>query len=113
MSWNDKLKATKSQLRNLNKAHPGVTRGFGEMSKAVKEGDGPLDFKTKEFVALGIAVATKCDACIVLHIQALIRAGASRDEVADVLAMTIQMGGGPSMMYAGKALECFDELSDD
>ena len=113
MSWKDKLNDTKSQLRALNKAHPAATKAFGELGKAVKEGDGPLDFKTKEFVALGIAVATKCDACIVLHIQALIRCGATHDEIADVLAMTIQMGGGPSMMYAGKALECFDELTDD
>ena len=113
MSWKDKLSDTKSQLRALNKAHPDATKAFGELGKAVKQDNGPLDFKTKEFVALGIAIATKCDACIVLHIQALIRAGASRDEIVDVLGMTIQMGGGPSMMYAGKALECFDELSDD
>ncbi len=53
----------------------------------------------------------RCDACIVLHVDALIRAGATRDEVGDVLAMTIQMGGGPSMMYAAKALECYDELT--
>ena len=38
------------------------------------------------------------------------RAGASREEVSDVLAMCIQMGGGPALMYAGKALECYDEL---
>jgi len=70
-----------------------------------------LDFKSKEFVALGIAVTTKCEACIGLHMEALVRCGATREEVADVLAMCIQMGGGPSLMYAAKALECFDALS--
>ena len=39
------------------------------------------------------------------------RCGAPREELGDVLAMTIQMGGGPSMMYAAKALDCFDELT--
>jgi len=63
-------------------------------------------------VALGIAVATKCEACIALHIEALIRCGATRDEISDVLGMCLQMGGGPSMMYAAKALACFDELSE-
>lgn len=110
MSWNDKLDATRNQLRALNKTIPDTTRAFGALGKAVKEG-GTLDFKTKEFVALGIAVADRCEACIVLHVETLIKAGASREEVADVLAMTIQMGGGPAMMYAAKALECFDELS--
>lgn len=110
MSWKATLDGTRSQLRALNKTIPDATRAFGALGKAVKEG-GVLDFKTKEYVALGIAVATHCDACIVLHIEALIRVGATREEVGDVLAMTIQMGGGPSMMYAGKALECYDELS--
>ena len=97
-------------MRTRNKAIPDATRAFGALGKAVKEG-GTLDFKTKEFVALGIAIASSCEACIALHVDTLIRNGASREEVADVLAMTIQMGGGPAMMYAAKALECFDELS--
>ncbi|MDF1854703.1 carboxymuconolactone decarboxylase family protein [Pseudooceanicola sp.] len=110
MSWRDKLEQTKSQLRVLNKTIPDATRAFGGLTKAVKTGSA-LDFKTKEFVALGIAVTKGCESCIVLHVDTLIRSGASRDEVGDALAMTLQMGGGPAMMYAAKALECFDELA--
>lgn len=109
MSWTDTLDTTRNRLRTLYKAIPEVTKGFGALGKAVKEG-GVLDFKTKEYVALGIAVAIRCEACIALHVEALLKAGATRDEIADVLGMTIQMGGGPATMYAGKALECYDEL---
>jgi AhpD family alkylhydroperoxidase len=109
MTWTDKLDGTRNQLRNLNKTIPDTTRAFGALGKAVKEG-GTLEFKTKEFVALGIAVSQRCEACIVLHVETLIKAGATREEIGDVLAMTIQMGGGPAMMYAAKALECYDEL---
>jgi len=112
MSWKEKLSATRSELRNLNGAIPDTARAFGALSKSVKEG-GTLDYKTKEFVALGISVAVRCEPCISLHVEALIKAGATREEVANVLAMSIQMGGGPSMMYAAKALECFDELTSD
>ncbi|MEZ5674802.1 MAG: carboxymuconolactone decarboxylase family protein [Thalassovita sp.] len=110
MAWTDKLDGTRNQLRALNKTIPDTTRAFGALGKAVKEG-GTLDFKTKEFVALGIAVSQRCESCIVLHVDTLIKAGATREEVGDVLAMTIQMGGGPAMMYAAKALECYDELT--
>jgi len=110
VTWTDKLSDTRQQLRALNKTIPDTAQAFGALGKAVKEG-GVLEFKTKEFVALGIAVATKCEACIGLHVEALVRCGATRDEMGDVLAMTIQMGGGPSMMYAAKALDCFDELT--
>jgi len=110
MTWTTKLEDTRNQLRAINKTVPDTTRAFGALGKAVKEG-GVLEFKTKEFIALGIAVSTQCEACIALHVDTLIRAGATREEISDVLAMTIQMGGGPAMMYAAKALECFDELS--
>ncbi|AVO39003.1 carboxymuconolactone decarboxylase family protein [Pukyongiella litopenaei] len=110
MSWKEKLSDTRGGLRNLNGAIPDAARAFGGLGKAVKEG-GVLDFKTKEFIALGISVAVRCEPCISLHVDSLVKAGATREELADVLAMTIQMGGGPSMMYAAKALECYDELT--
>ncbi|MCG7519474.1 carboxymuconolactone decarboxylase family protein [Ruegeria sp. Ofav3-42] len=110
MSWQEKLSDTRKNLRNLNSAIPDTARAFGALGKSVKEG-GVLDYKTKELVALGMSIAARCEPCITLHTEALIKAGASREEVSDVLAMAIQMGGGPSMMYAAKALECFDELS--
>lgn len=110
MSWQDKLNNTRSELRALHGAIPDAAKAFGALGKAVKE-SGTLDYKTKEFIALGISVADRCEPCITLHIEALIKVGATREEVSDVLAMNIQMGGGPSLMYAAKAMACFDELS--
>jgi AhpD family alkylhydroperoxidase len=110
MTWTNAIDTTRNQLRSLNKVIPEASKGFAALSKGVKDG-GVLEFKHKEFVALGIAVATHCEPCIAFHVDALVRAGASREEVGDVLAMSIQMGGGPALMYAGKALECFDELA--
>lgn len=110
MGWNEKLDQTRQGLRNLNKAIPEAAQAFGALGKAVKQG-GVLEFKQKEYVALGIAVALRCEDCIGLHVEALVKAGASREEVADVLAMALQMGGGPAMMYAAKAMTCYDELT--
>lgn len=110
MTWQEKLDGTHAGLRNLNGAIPDTARGFGALSKAVKQ-EGALAYKTKEFIALGISVADRCEPCISLHIAALIKLGATREEISEVLGMCIQMGGGPSMMYAAKALECYDELS--
>ena len=104
------LAATREQSRALLKTIPDAMKGFGGLSKAVKEG-GTLGVKEKEFVALGIAVAVRCEACITFHVEALMKAGATREELGDVLAMSIQMGGGPAVMYAGKALDCWDQLA--
>jgi AhpD family alkylhydroperoxidase len=104
------ISETRDRGRVLAKAIPETLKGFGTLSKAVKEG-GVLGLKEKEFVALGIAVAVRCEPCIAFHVEALMKAGATREEMADVLAMCIQMGGGPAVMYAGKAMECWDQLA--
>lgn len=110
MDWSKTNASMRDRLRNLNRTIPDTARGFGALSKAAKEG-GALDLKTKEFVAVGISVATRCEPCIGFHVEALIRAGGTREELADVLSMSVQMGGGPALMYAAKALEAFDQLS--
>ena len=64
-----------------------------------------LDAKTKELIALGIAVAVRCDDCIAFHVKAAVEQSASKEEVPETLGMAIYMGAGPSVMYASHALE--------
>ncbi len=71
-----------------------------------------LTEKTKEFIALGIAVATRCDSCIGFHVRSLVRLGATREELCEALAMATYMGGGPSYAYSAKALDAYDVFSD-
>ena len=110
MDWQARIDDTKGAMRALNRTIPETTRGFAALSKAVKEG-GVLGVKEKEYVALGISVAVRCDDCIAFHVEALMKAGATRDEMADVLAVAVQMGGGPALMYAARALQCWDQLA--
>ena len=60
---------------------------------------------------MALSVAARCDPCVGFHLQALVKLGATRAELADVLAMAVYMGGGPSLMYAAKASAAFDEFS--
>lgn len=110
MTYKQKIDDMRAELRVLNRAVPAAMGGFSTLSKAVKD-NGPLSVKAKEYVALGMAVALRCEPCINFHVEALMKAGATREELGDVLAMAIQMGGGPAVMYAGHALACWDELA--
>lgn len=111
-NWTETRDDMRAKLRSLNAAIPETSKAFGALGKSVKV-DGALDFKTKELVAIGIAVADRCEPCIAFHVEGLLRAGGTRAELADALGITIQMGGGPSLMYAAKALDCYDALSQD
>lgn len=110
MDWTSKLNEMKTNLGSLNKAAPEATKAFNALGKAAKTGQA-LDTKTIELIALGIAVADRCEPCIAFHTAALIKLGTSREEYSDALGICIQMGGGPSLMYAAKALDCYDELA--
>jgi AhpD family alkylhydroperoxidase len=110
MDWSAKMRDIKTQVKGFNAAAPEVAAGFQALTGAAKAGRG-IDAKTKEFVALGIAVADRCEPCIGFHVEALARLGATRPEIVGVLEMSVQMGGGPSLMYASKALSAWDELT--
>jgi len=110
MDWKTEIHDLKNEIRVLNKTIPDTTRAFAGLTKAVHDG-GVLDARTKEFIALGIAVAQGCEDCMGFHVEALLRAGGSREELGDVLAMSIQMAGGPALMNAARALAAWDQLS--
>jgi AhpD family alkylhydroperoxidase len=97
-------------VRDLRKASPEVMKVFSDMARAAHGGEA-LDSKTKELVALAIGVAIRCSPCIAYHAEGAVRRGASRAEVAEVLAMAIYMGAGPSVMYAAQALEAVDQMA--
>lgn len=72
--------------------------------------DKALTAKEKELIALGIAVAIRCEGCILSHVAAAIKHGATMEEIAETIDVTIMMGGGPSTVYGGKALEVAEQL---
>lgn len=109
MNWKAYMADTRGQIRNMNATRPETAQAFQALTKASKE-SGELDLKTRELIALGIAVADRCAPCIGFHVEGLAKAGGTREELADALSVCIQMGGGPSLMYASQALDAWDQL---
>jgi AhpD family alkylhydroperoxidase len=97
-------------LATLRADLPEVMKGFSELARAATQ-DGVLDKKTKELIALALGVAARCDACIGFHAQTLVKLGATKPELKEMLGMAVYMGGGPSLMYASNALAAFEEFS--
>jgi len=102
-------KALSANLKKVRKGIPDTMQGFSAMAQAATK-DGALSKKTKEFIALAIGVAVRCDGCIGFHAEALVKLGATREEVEEVLGMAVYMGGGPSLMYAADAIAAFEQF---
>jgi len=98
-------------LKTLRKNIPDTMQGFSALAQAATK-DGALDKKTKELVALGIAISTRCDGCIGFHTETLVKLGVTRQEFEETLGMAVYMGGGPSLMYAAEAMLAFEEFSE-
>jgi AhpD family alkylhydroperoxidase len=84
---------------------PEVMAGFGALHSS--------DTKSKELIALGIAITVHCDGCIAFHVHDALNAGASRQEIVEAIGVAILMGGGPSMVYGCEALEALNEFEKE
>ncbi len=109
-SYRDLTQGVSKNLGVLRADLPEVMKGFGALAAAATQA-GALDKKTKDLIALALGVAARCDACIGFHAQALVKLGATKAEIEEMLGMAVYMGGGPSLMYSANALAAFDEFS--
>lgn len=102
----DLLAGLAPHTRDLRDLIPGVYEGFGRMHAAAFA-DGEVDRKTKELIALAIAVAVRCDGCIAAHAKAAAREKATEKEVAETIGIAISMSGGPGTVYGPRAMAAY------
>ncbi len=109
--WDAFISQTDERMAAVRKGVPDVAKGFAALAGAAIK-PGALDSKTKELIALAIGITARCDGCLAYHARAAARHGATRDEILEVIGVSVYMGGGPSMIYGAEALAAFDGLSD-
>ena len=98
--------------RRLRRAVPDVYAGFGELHRSAFA-PGALDTRTKELIAMAIAVVEGCDGCIASHAQAAAKAGATRQEAAEAIGVTFLMHGGPATIHGPRAYDAFCEFAPE
>ncbi|MCV7018351.1 carboxymuconolactone decarboxylase family protein [Mycolicibacterium aichiense] len=107
----DVLAELNPQHRALRQMIPEVYDGFGALSRAAM-GTGAVEAKVKELMAMVIGVVQGCDGCIASHARGAVRAGATRQEAAEVIGVSIMMHGGPATIYGARAYTAFCEFAD-
>lgn len=105
----ERLADTNKRLMGLFKADQKTMMAFKGLSDtAVREER--ITTAMKETIAVAIAAARGCEDCILYHVNEAKSHGADRDTLIEVLAVTIEMSGGPGAVYAAKALDAYDHL---
>jgi len=97
--------------RELGELVPDVVSAYAALHHAAMV-EGQLSAKVKELIALAIAVTRECDGCIVSHARGAARRGATAEEVAEAVGVTVMMNGGPGTVWGPRALAAFHEFAD-
>jgi AhpD family alkylhydroperoxidase len=105
----NRLKAMNARFGALAKAAPSASAALRSLMVEASK-SGVLPARLKELIAVAITVHQGCGDCILFHVANAKTHGATRAELAEVLAVCIEMGGGPGAVYAGHALAAYDDV---
>ncbi len=104
--WNTYQQQLLAGIGQIGKISPDIVRGYRELSEAGSK-TGKLDAKTRELIALAVAVTRQCDGCITVHTDAGVKHGATREEVAEALGVAISVNAGAALVYSARVMDAY------
>jgi len=107
LNWEEYRSQLLTTIGEIGKVSPDLVRGYRTISEA---GDktAKLDPKTRELIALAVAVTVRCDGCITTHTTAAIKHGATKEEVVEALGVAITVNAGAALVYSARTLDAFE-----
>ena len=106
LDWNQYQKQVLSHVADIGKVNPEIVRGYRGLSDAGGKTNllGP---KTRELIALAVAVTRQCDGCITIHTDAAIKQGATHEEIVEALGVAIAVNAGAALVYSTRVIDAF------
>src|SRR6202171_5950787 len=111
LDWNTYRQQLVAGVGGFGKVNPDIVKGYTTLSRA-GEKVGHLDEKTRELIALAVAVTLRCDGCITVHTAAAGERGAPREDIAEVLGVAVSVNAGAAVVYSPRALDAFDATAE-
>jgi AhpD family alkylhydroperoxidase len=106
LDWNTYRQELIANIGQIGKISPDMLRGYRELSDAGAK-TGKLDAKTRELIALAVAVTRQCDGCITVHTDAAVKQGATREEIVEALGVAIAVNAGAALVYSARVMDAY------
>ncbi|KQO45464.1 alkylhydroperoxidase [Methylobacterium sp. Leaf86] len=106
MDWNSYRQQITAGVGRFAKLSPETVRGYGALSTAGQK-TGHLDAKTRELIAVAVAISLRCDGCITVHTDAARKLGVSEGELGEALGVATTINAGAAIVYATRALDAY------
>jgi len=110
LDWLQYRKELLSRIGEIGKLSPDTLKGYQALSDAGQK-TGHLDAKTRELISLAVAVTTRCDGCITVHVGEALKHGATREEIAEALGVAVAMNAGAALVYSARAMDAVSQHS--
>jgi AhpD family alkylhydroperoxidase len=111
LDWNGYRQQVLSGVGALAKLSPDTVKGYVTLGGAGQK-TGRLDAKTRELIALAVAISLRCDGCITVHTEAARETGATKEEIAEALGVAVSVNAGAALVYSTRTLDAFDSASN-
>jgi AhpD family alkylhydroperoxidase len=105
--WDAYSAGLRERGKELSALHPEMVKGFSALSRGAAT-TRHIDAKTREFIALAVAVTTRCQGCIDAHVRKAKVAGATKEEIAEALGVAVALNAGAAFTYSLHVLDAMD-----
>jgi len=92
-----------AKLKSLDANAPEAMKAFWAFDKAAMA-PGAIPLKYKELMALAVAFTTQCPYCIEIHAKRAREAGASEQELAEVVTLAAALRAGAAITHGAHAM---------
>jgi AhpD family alkylhydroperoxidase len=110
LDWNSYRQQLTVRIGEIARLSPDTIKGYQALSAAGSKSD-LLGQKTRELIALAVAVTVRCDGCIAVHGEAAARHGASREEIAEALGVATAVNAGAALVYSTRVLDAYQQVT--
>ena len=104
--WNAYRQQISAGVGELGKLSSDTVRGYVTLGGAGAK-TSRLDAKTRELIALAVAISLRCDGCITAHVEAARKQGVTKEEIAEALGVAISVNAGAALVYTTRTLDAF------
>jgi AhpD family alkylhydroperoxidase len=106
LDWNSYRRQLVTGVDGLAKLSPDTVKGYAALSGAGAK-TGHLDAKTRELIAVAVAISLRCDGCITFHTAAARKHGTTKEEIAEALGVAVTINAGAAVVYSTRALDAY------
>jgi len=106
LDWNQYRTELQATIAEIGRTSPETIRGYRGLSDAGAKTN-LLGAKTRELIALAVAVTRQCDGCITVHTAAAVKQGATREEIVEAVGVAIAVNAGAALVYSARVMDAY------